>query len=61
MLLGLNPSGAYVVGVNLTLGEVNVVIANFKAEVIQSHSRPLLQATYSVEAVADRIGEAVQA
>jgi predicted NBD/HSP70 family sugar kinase len=60
MLLGLNPAGAYVVGVNLTIGEVNVMIANFKAEVIMSRSRPLQQDSYSAEAVAERIGEAVQ-
>lgn len=60
ILLALNPDGAYVVGVNLTINEISVVIANFEATVIASYSLPLDPVYHSVEEIADGVVRAVQ-
>jgi predicted NBD/HSP70 family sugar kinase len=60
ILLALNPDGAYVVGVNLAIAEINVVIVNFQAQVLASHTLPLEPTHYAVEEIADLIARAVQ-
>ncbi|MCP4686964.1 MAG: ROK family transcriptional regulator [Desulfobacterales bacterium] len=61
MLLSLNPDGAYVVGVNMTIAEISVVIINFEARVLASHDLPLDSGARTVEEIADHIVRAVQA
>ena len=60
ILLALNPDGAFVVGVNLTITEISVVIANFEATVIASYALPLEPGYHSVEDIADGVVRAVQ-
>jgi transcriptional regulator of PTS gene len=60
ILLALNPEGAFVVGVNLTIGEISVVIANFAAQVVASHTLALEPVHHSVEQIADLIVGAVR-
>ena len=38
MLLALNPQGAFVVGVNLSISEISVVIVNFEGTVVASNT-----------------------
>lgn len=61
MLLALNPEGAFVVGVNLSMYELSVVIVNFEATVIASHTHPLEPIHHSVPEIADNVAGAVQA
>ena len=53
ILLSLNPDGAYVIGVNLTISEVSAAIANFEASVIASLSLPLEPIYHSAEDITD--------
>ena len=55
ILLALNPDGAYVVGVNLAISEISVVVVNFEATILASHTMPLESTYHSVEDVADRV------
>ena len=61
MLLALNPEGAYVVGVNLSISKLSAVIVNLAADVIASHVMPLEPRHYEPDELADRIAAAVMA
>ena len=61
MLLALNPEGAFVVGVNLTITALNVVIVNFEGVVVASYARSLAPIRHSVSEIADNVVRAVQA
>lgn len=58
--LALNPKGAYTVGVHLSVDQVNVVVMDLQATILQSHRRPLDQRDLGVERVTDTLVEAVQ-
>lgn len=60
MLLALNPDGAYVVGVNLSITEISVVIVNLAADILASHSSPLQPERYSDTEIAEFMASAVQ-
>lgn len=60
MLLGLNPDGAYVVGINLSVAEISVVIVNLAADILASYSYPLQPIQYSVDEIVDCMVAAVQ-
>lgn len=59
-LLGLNPEGAYVIGVNLSIMELNVVIMNLEADIIASTSQPLENRHYSVDEITELMVTTVQ-
>lgn len=61
MLLALNPKGAFVVGVNLSINEINVVIVNFEGAVEAFYTTPLEAVQHPVADIAGRIVNAVQA
>ncbi|MEJ2039130.1 MAG: ROK family transcriptional regulator [Desulfosarcinaceae bacterium] len=61
MLLALNPEGAFVVGVNLSICKLSVVIVNFEGTVVASSAQPLEPIHHSVSEIADRVAGAVQA
>ena len=61
MLLALNPEGAFVVGVNLSVTELSVVIVNFEGVVVASHAQPLEPIRHSVSEIAVSVVRAVQA
>lgn len=59
-LLGLNPEGAYVVGVNLSIMEINVVIMNLAADILTTRCEPLEPKRYSVDEITDLMVTTVQ-
>ena len=61
MLLALNPEGAFVVGVNLSITELSVVIVNFEGVVIASYAQSLEPIQHSVSEIAASVVGAVQA
>ncbi len=61
MLLALNPEGAFVVGVNLSITELSVVIVNFEGTVVASYTQSLAPIHHSVSEIADSVVGAVQA
>jgi transcriptional regulator of PTS gene len=61
MLLALNPEGAFVLGVNLSMSEINVVIVNFQGTVVASKTQPLAPTHHSVSEIADSVVSAAQA
>jgi len=61
MLLALNPEGAFVVGVNLSITEISVVIVNFEGTVVASYAQPLAPIHHSVSEIAVSVVGAVQA
>lgn len=61
MLLALNPDGAYVVGVNITLNEAIAVIINLEAKVLATQRTPIDTDNHSVENIAECIVRTVQA
>jgi predicted NBD/HSP70 family sugar kinase len=61
ILLALNPEGAFVVGVNLTIGEISVVIVNFEGTVVVSNTLPVSKSHHSPPEIADSVASAVQA
>lgn len=61
MLLALNPEGAFVVGVNLSITELNVVIVNFEGVVVASYAQSLKPIPHSVSEIAASVVGAVQA
>lgn len=61
MLLALNPEGAFVVGVNLSMNEISVVIVNFEGTVVASNTQPLAPTHHSVAEITDSVVKAVQA
>ncbi len=60
ILLSLNPKGAIVVGVKLSIYEVSVVIINFEATIIGSYILELDEKDYTPEETADIVVRAVQ-
>lgn len=61
MLLALNPEGAFVVGVNLSMSEISVVIVNFEGTVVASKTQALAPTLHSVAEITDRVVGAMQA
>jgi predicted NBD/HSP70 family sugar kinase len=61
MLLALNPEGAFVVGVNLSITELSVVIVNFEGVVVASYTQSLEPIQHSVSEIAASVVGAVQA
>jgi predicted NBD/HSP70 family sugar kinase len=61
MLLALNPEGAFVVGVNLSISEISVVIVNFEGTVVASRTQPLAPTHHSVSEITDNVVGAAQA
>ena len=61
MLLALNPEGAFVVGVNLSITELSVVIVNFEGTVVASYTQSLAPIHHSVSEIADSVVGAVRA
>ncbi len=61
ILLGINPDGAYAIGVNVSLEQIRVVIINFHAEVLASHEHSLSRNNYRPEEVVAHIGQAIKA
>ncbi|WP_167506085.1 ROK family transcriptional regulator [Desulfosediminicola flagellatus] len=60
MLLSLNPDGAYVIGVNLSISEISVVIMNLAADILATANQPLKEQCYSVEEITDLMIKTVQ-
>lgn len=60
MLLALNPEGAFVVGVNLSITEISVVIVNFEGSVVAFYTKPLAPIYHSVSDIAASVVGAVQ-
>jgi predicted NBD/HSP70 family sugar kinase len=60
MLLALNPKGAFVVGVNLSITEISVVIVNFEGTVVAFYTKPLAPIHHSVSDIAASVVVAVQ-
>lgn len=60
MLLALNPEGAFVVGVNLSITEISVVIVNFEGTVVAFYTKPLAPIHHSVSDIAESVVGAVQ-
>jgi transcriptional regulator of PTS gene len=61
MLLALNPEGAFVLGVNLSMSEISVVIVNFEGTVVASKTQPLAPTHHSVSEITDSVVSAAQA
>lgn len=61
ILLGINPDGAYAIGVNVSLEQIRVVIINFHAQVLSSHQHNLERNHYSPEEIVTHIGQAIKA
>jgi predicted NBD/HSP70 family sugar kinase len=61
ILLGLNPSGAYTVGVHLSINHVSVVLVNLQAEVVASHIIPLKHPEPSPDDCSQMVISAIQA
>jgi len=61
MLLALNPEGAFVVGVNLSVTELSVVIVNFEGVVVASYAQALAPIRHSVSEIAVSVVRAIQA
>jgi len=61
MLLALNPDGAFVVGVNLSITELSVVIVNFEGTVVASYVQSLAPIHHTVSEIATSVVAAVQA
>ena len=60
MLLALNPEGAFVVGVNLSISEISVVIVNFEGAVEAFYTTPLEPVQHPVADIASSMVKAVQ-
>jgi glucokinase-like ROK family protein len=59
-LLGLNPDGAYVVGINLSIKKISVVIMNLVGDILVTESQPLEIKYYSVDEITDLMVKTVQ-
>ena len=59
-LLGLNPDGAYVVGINLSIKEISVVVMNLEADILTSTNHPLENRHHSVDEITEMMVAAVQ-
>jgi len=58
--LSLNPQGAFTVGVHLSVGQVNVVLMDLQAAIINTYSKSLDTTDFSVASVVDTLVQAVQ-
>ncbi len=61
ILLSLNPEGAIVIGVKISIHQISVVLLDFEASVLNTHIVPLELRMYDVEEISDVIVQAVQA
>lgn len=61
VLLGLNPAGAYAVGVHLSINHVSVVLVNLQAEVVASHVVTLKSTEPTPEECSEMVIAAIQA
>lgn len=61
ILLSLKPSGAYVVGVNLSVDKISSAIIDLKANVLAQHVLPLNRRYYEAEEIVDLIAQSVHA
>ena len=61
ILLAIRPDGVHVIGVNMSIGQVRVVIVNFQAELRASHVVELERDCYSPEEMVEIIVQAIQA
>lgn len=59
-LIGLNPDGAYVVGINLSIKEISVVVMNLEADIVATTSHILENREHSVEEITDLMVSSVQ-
>jgi predicted NBD/HSP70 family sugar kinase len=60
-LLSLNPEGAIVIGVKISIHQISVVLLDFEATVLNTHIVPLELRMYDVEEIADVVVQTVQA
>ncbi|MBT4266686.1 MAG: ROK family transcriptional regulator [Deltaproteobacteria bacterium] len=61
ILLSLNPDGAIVIGVKISIHQVSIVLLDFEATVLKTDIVPLDRKMYTVEEIAEVIVQAVQA
>lgn len=61
ILLAINPTGAFAIGVNLSLEQIRVVIINFNAEVQANNICYLSRNHYTPEEIAQKTARAIQA
>lgn len=61
VLLGINADGIHVIGVNISIGQIRVVVINFLSEVVGTYTCLLDKAFYQPEDLAHKIVRAVQA
>ncbi len=59
ILLALNPDGAYTIGAYLSIQQIDVVIINFQAAILASHTLPLKKSNYSPKMLAHQITQAI--
>ncbi len=59
ILLSLNPEGAFVVGVKISIHQISVVLINFQATVLKTHIEPLERMSYTAEEISEIIAQAV--
>lgn len=60
VLLSLNPQGAIVVGVKLSIRQISIVIIDFEATIIGSYSMPLEKTNFTPAEMSELIVRAVQ-
>lgn len=60
ILLSISPDGAYAIGINLTIENIDVAIINFQAEIKAFHTMELDSAYYTVEDIVDKMVRCVQ-
>ncbi len=58
--LGLNPQGAYTVGVHLSVDNISVVLMDLQAGILKTHTRRLEPDNYAAEEVVELLIESVQ-
>lgn len=61
VLLSIKPDGVHVIGVNISIGQIRVVIINFLAEVKASYTYILSKPFYTPEQIVRRIAQSIQA
>lgn len=61
ILLAMNPTGAYAIGVNLSLEQIRVVVINFNAEIEADYIFLLKKEHYEPEEIAEETARAIQA
>lgn len=61
ILLGINPAGAYAIGVNVSLQQIRIVIIDFHAEVKADYGLHLSKDHYEPEEIVGKTAQAIQA